>query len=263
MNFLNNKYTKWYWKIINNPDTRAYTESHHIIPKSLGGTDNEINLVSLSLRQHFVVHLLLPRMLKGTAKNKMLFALRCMINFNRLNRRYKPSSRIIEMMKINIRSLEISDEHRQNISNAQIGKKLSTAHRAAISKGLVGRIQSSETRAKIAKSNLGLKRSYDTKIKISKARKGTKPSILHRQNIGNSLRGRKTSDKTRMSIKKSQEKFIYTITSLSSAETFSINNLKDWCTENKLPYSSFSEMSRKGGIVKGWKISRQLLPDRV
>lgn len=37
----------------------GYTEQHHIIPKSLGGSDNSENLVVLSAREHFIAHYLL------------------------------------------------------------------------------------------------------------------------------------------------------------------------------------------------------------
>ena len=40
----------------------GYTENHHIIPKSLGGTDDKENLVELSAREHFICHLLLTKM---------------------------------------------------------------------------------------------------------------------------------------------------------------------------------------------------------
>lgn len=36
-----------------------YTETHHIIPRCLKGTDNEDNLIELSLREHFLAHWLL------------------------------------------------------------------------------------------------------------------------------------------------------------------------------------------------------------
>ena len=45
--FLQNKYTKWYFNIISNVQNRdisGYTEKHHIIPKSLGGSNKQTNL---------------------------------------------------------------------------------------------------------------------------------------------------------------------------------------------------------------------------
>lgn len=52
-----------------------YCETHHIIPKSLGGTDNIENLVNLTPREHFVAHLLLSKMTQGESYVKMCWAL--------------------------------------------------------------------------------------------------------------------------------------------------------------------------------------------
>ena len=41
--------------------SKGYIEKHHIIPRSLGGTDNKTNLVALTGREHYVAHLLLAR----------------------------------------------------------------------------------------------------------------------------------------------------------------------------------------------------------
>jgi hypothetical protein len=38
-----------------------YIENHHIIPRSLGGTDEKTNIVALTGREHYVAHLLLAR----------------------------------------------------------------------------------------------------------------------------------------------------------------------------------------------------------
>jgi hypothetical protein len=53
---------------------QGYTEKHHIIPKSLGGADRKDNLVRLTPKEHFICHLLLPKMVEGPAVYKMVFA---------------------------------------------------------------------------------------------------------------------------------------------------------------------------------------------
>ena len=67
MLFTENKYTRVYYRIVehrkSNPSTDP-TERHHIIPKSLGGSDNPDNLVDLTLREHFICHLLLTKMVE-------------------------------------------------------------------------------------------------------------------------------------------------------------------------------------------------------
>jgi hypothetical protein len=60
-------YKKIYDKIIENrkknPLTGGeYDETHHIIPRSLGGSDDTENLVKLTAREHFIVHALLAEM---------------------------------------------------------------------------------------------------------------------------------------------------------------------------------------------------------
>lgn len=42
----------------------GYTETHHILPRSLGGTDEKANLVVLTAREHFMAHLLLTKLYK-------------------------------------------------------------------------------------------------------------------------------------------------------------------------------------------------------
>ena len=59
------KYTKWYAQITERARNRildTYTETHHIIPRSLGGTDDINNLVELTAREHFICHWLLTKM---------------------------------------------------------------------------------------------------------------------------------------------------------------------------------------------------------
>lgn len=65
--FNTSKYTKWYFSIISkakvrNTRRREEYEEHHIIPKCCGGDNNKENLVFLTLREHFICHLLLPHM---------------------------------------------------------------------------------------------------------------------------------------------------------------------------------------------------------
>lgn len=43
----------------------GYSEKHHILPKSLGGTDHADNLVRLTAREHFVSHRLLAKIYGG------------------------------------------------------------------------------------------------------------------------------------------------------------------------------------------------------
>jgi 5-methylcytosine-specific restriction endonuclease McrA len=37
----------------------GYKEIHHILPKSLGGSNDKSNLVELTAREHYIVHMLI------------------------------------------------------------------------------------------------------------------------------------------------------------------------------------------------------------
>ena len=59
----NNTHIFRYLNFINSRSYRSidkkYTEEHHILPKSMGGTNNENNLIKLTPREHFIAHLIL------------------------------------------------------------------------------------------------------------------------------------------------------------------------------------------------------------
>lgn len=85
--FLENKYTKWYWSIIEKAllrksDPSVITERHHILPKGKymypefrSLKIHKWNGVNLTLREHFVCHLLLTKMTTGKAKRSCIYGL--------------------------------------------------------------------------------------------------------------------------------------------------------------------------------------------
>lgn len=82
--FKTNKYFRIYYSIVNNamPLNRPKRghERHHILPKSLGGTNELQNLVNLTPREHYVCHLLLTKFTHGIAYQKMSYALHRITN---------------------------------------------------------------------------------------------------------------------------------------------------------------------------------------
>ena len=102
--FIPNKYTQWYYNIISNAKTRhlsGYKERHHIIPKSLGGTNYKSNIVKLTAKEHFVCHHLLVKMVTGDAKKKMSYAVWLLCNLKNPSQtdRYVPNSRVYETIR--------------------------------------------------------------------------------------------------------------------------------------------------------------------
>ena len=82
--FLDNKYTKWYYNIINSrkqldrfKSETSYYENHHIIPKCkpFNGRETKQNMILLTYKEHFLVHWLLTKMCIGHKKRKMCNAM--------------------------------------------------------------------------------------------------------------------------------------------------------------------------------------------
>jgi NUMOD3 motif len=131
--FLENKYTNTYYRIVSRAQTRekpnTYTEKHHIIPKSLGGSNSKDNLAILTAREHFICHHLLTKMLTDPeSKRKMIFAFYFMCHKSRLTKgRYKPTARLFESIKIkrseSMKGSKLSPETRAKISDANTGKR--------------------------------------------------------------------------------------------------------------------------------------------
>lgn len=73
--FLENKYYKWYMSIVTSDRIRTgAVESHHIIPKSMGGSNAKTNLVKLSPREHYICHLLLTKCVDEKFRAKIVKA---------------------------------------------------------------------------------------------------------------------------------------------------------------------------------------------
>jgi len=90
--FLNNKYTALYYKIIASAQERNHIkilndgyQTHHIIPRCFGGTNDITNLVVLTYKEHRVCHRLLINMTSNDAKYKMMYA------YKLFNRQYDTS----------------------------------------------------------------------------------------------------------------------------------------------------------------------------
>jgi hypothetical protein len=103
MIFIDNKYTTWYNNIVQRAKTRSligYREKHHVIPKSLKGSNLKENLVYLTAKEHFVCHLLLTKMTHGKSREKMIYAVWNMANQeNNQQTRHKVCSRTYQYLR--------------------------------------------------------------------------------------------------------------------------------------------------------------------
>lgn len=131
-----------YQKIYNDLISRAqareslseYKETHHIIPRCMGGSDDKENLVELTGREHFIAHWLLCK-IYDTPGLKKAFGLMCLTG---KNRSYKISSQLYEL-------------GRRRLSEAAIGREVSIKTREKISRALKGRKFTKEHLARMRK----------------------------------------------------------------------------------------------------------------
>lgn len=128
--FLQNKYTKWYMTLVTSRKLMkrdGYVEKHHIIPVSLGGSNDPTNLVSLTAREHFIAHLLLTRMLAGKARGSMCYALSMLMGKGTRKEIYIPTSRIFQRVRegvsISRKGQPVNWEHIENLRTLNTGRK--------------------------------------------------------------------------------------------------------------------------------------------
>ena len=191
--FLNNKYSIYYYNIINTAKSRTlstdtYVERHHIIPRSLGGNNDQHNIVKLTAREHLICHRLLIKITTGKHKSKMAFAAWRMVFSSNKHKRIKVTSRVYESIRIEMakaasekgKAYRHSAESKQKIAQSKIGKSRNVTWGDKISKAHLGKKKSplsDETKQKISSALTGVKQgpmSPESKKKLSDSKKGKK-----------------------------------------------------------------------------------------
>lgn len=144
---LENKYSRIYDNIIDRAIKRnlksrieakkilGYVEKHHIIPKCIGGSDDDNNLVYLTAKEHFVCHRLLTKMFNDVKiSRKIRFAMNQMSRKSSTQQRVRITSIVYEKIRrdfANDISLlykgktrgPLSEEHKKSISVSSKGHK--------------------------------------------------------------------------------------------------------------------------------------------
>lgn len=177
---LTNKYSKLYHKITSNAKqriTEGYTETHHIIPQSLGGNNDRDNLVELTAREHFICHWLLIKMTEGEDRSKMLYALNGMKAENRYQQRYhtKITARVYEKYRIEHalnHSKVMKGRHAHNKGRKMSEEQKQLLREKAKANHAGGKVYSKESQEKRIAKVLGRKDTEEAKLKKSLALKG-------------------------------------------------------------------------------------------
>lgn len=244
------KYLKLYSRLIErcqsmtDEELSGYNEEHHILPKSMGGTNCEENRIIIPVRYHIMAHIVLLEAYPNCYK--LIYATRLMI-FGADNTKQKIrlgvikekfSSRTVALMREKVKmdgeknpffGKKHTEESRRKISESNKGKKRTKEQKERISKALKRRevtwTVSEETRRKRSEDfkgeknpNYGKHPSEETRKKMSEAklgkpgnRLGSHPSEETKRKISNSLKkennpnyGKQFSEETRKKMSESR-----------------------------------------------------------
>lgn len=221
-------YRKTYDRLIqkrrDNPITKAdcYCETHHIVPRSEGGSDDDTNLVNLTAREHYIAHLLLARIYDDF---KMWAAVLYMRIGHKEREQSKFNSRLYEVARIRfgaevskmkkgkpnmrLRGRLLPDWHRMKLSESHKGRRnywwgrhLSDEHKMRLSESHKRENISQETRRKMSTARLGTHPSDETRRKMSEVKSGENHpnfgkhlSEDTRKKISESKKGKKRTEK--------------------------------------------------------------------
>ena len=208
------------------PPKNCYTETHHILPRCLGGTNETTNLVKLTAREHYIAHLLLAKIYNTYG---MYAAVIYMQTGRFKNRKFKFNSRLYQKIReefANKMSQKMkgktswlgkhhSEETKRKIAEANKGRYIGRTPT-----WLVGKQLSEEHKQKVAEANTGkqwfnngiksiwafecpegfVRGRYlqeESRKKMAGSHKGKHLSEEHKQKVAESLRGRHHSDETK------------------------------------------------------------------
>ena len=152
--FNDSKYTNWYFDLIEkcrNQKIEGYKERHHIIPRSIGGSDNTDNLVNMTARQHFIAHLLLSKMCINT---KHIYSMKYAL-WNMVNRDSGKRTTSYQYERLRVNHSKFLSEYLTCENNPMYGKHHSLEHRERISKSSKGHKKPASYVAEVRKRMTG------------------------------------------------------------------------------------------------------------
>lgn len=161
-------YTKIYEDLVEKCKVRGidkksldfYTEAHHILPRSLGGTDDKENLVLFTAREHYVAHKLLWYMDKNCVPMQRALWI--------MSKGFTLTSKQFDVLRHHF------SEGNKGEGNPFFNKKHTEESKRKTGAASKGRKQSEESRERTRQANLGSKRSQRARENMSKAARNKK-----------------------------------------------------------------------------------------
>lgn len=231
--FIKNKYHTWYMSIVERArfrtDITGYSEKHHIVPQSFGGTNSKENIVILTAREHFICHWLLTKCVSVHIE-KANYALWLMMNIQNKHQtsRYKINSHTYNLLKENL-SKAFSIQHTGKELSEETKRKISETRKRKIAEGTLKVNENKEKYKLIAEKKKGKLLSTDTKQKISNSNTGKIRSEEQKQFLSNLYKGSVRSNDVKEKISNSMKE------QYASGSRTSWNKGKTWTKKKDIP----------------------------
>jgi hypothetical protein len=172
-----NRYTKFISEC-SNQTVSGYSEKHHIVPVSLGGSDDKENLVTLTARQHYIAHWMLWKAYGGSM-TAAFFQMSNLARYSKRNTSRLYSSLKEERAKLMSKrmmghtpwnkGIPMTDEVKLKVSKSRTGVK--PRDTSKLGKSKIGVPRSEEVKLKISQSHLGIKQSLESLEKMKATKK--------------------------------------------------------------------------------------------
>lgn len=216
----------------------TYCEKHHIIPRSLGGSDDAENLVYLTAGEHLYAHYWLW---VGTGEHNMAIAYFGMANTNW--RKYDDTPLVTDAMVQAYEEARVA--HAEKARDLRLGSKLSDDHKKSIGESVSG-----------SKHPLfGVPVPESRKMKISKSLTGERHpgyGIPRRDSVKSKISETKKSQKNWNSRPVKSESGEFWPNAKLAAECFGVHGstIRKWILagKNGLSYATNNDVSTTGDI---------------
>ena len=182
-----------------NREISGYSEKHHIVPRCLGGTDTEDNLVKLYPEEHYLAHLILCKLNLGN--QKLLYAAINMTTGSMINNGRRSNKAYGWLRRQYAESM--SGDNNPNRKNPKIQKEAA--------KKRIGQKRTEETKQKMSLAQRGRIFCEETKNKMAEAAKNRPPiseetrKKLKQRKPNTYWTGKQMSEETRAKMSVSQQ----------------------------------------------------------
>jgi hypothetical protein len=183
----------------------GYSEAHHVIPKCVGGTDDESNIVHLPAKAHFIAHYLLVKLYPDSQGLWGAFNLMSGQSSKQHQRDYYVSARVYELCKKNLSRLGLSEDAKKKISATLTGRKISEEHKRNMIAARIGTKRSEETKQRMREAHKRRAEHYvvseETRSKMRAKKVGKNLTEEQRAKIGVGNKGKTVTEETKQKMR--------------------------------------------------------------